>query len=58
MEPGEKLWYLHAGYGFTDKVPAVFVKYTLSRITIDVDRKVGGWKRIHVTSEKVERRAE
>lgn len=59
FEQGDLVWFLQTcgyGYGYQDRAPAIFVQWTSSRATIDVELQSGGWKRIHVAPRNLEPR--
>jgi hypothetical protein len=56
---GDRVWYrqtCRGGYGFERDVPAVFLRRTLARATIDVELLSGGSKRIVVHPKNLRRR--
>ena len=51
MTPGDLVWYRQTcsgGYGYAHRVPAVFVKATECRVTVEVLVRDGTRKRINV----------
>ena len=56
MTAGALIWYLQTvpgGYGFTNRVPAVFLYWTPRRVAIEVLVKDGSKKRICVARDNI-----
>jgi hypothetical protein len=59
MKAGDPVWYtqIHrGGYGFANKVPALFVRTGKKRVTITVLLRTGGTKQIVVHPNNVSER--